>query len=208
MEAFKITYLEKLHMGKDKIFILSVGLFCLEMVSNSQRSGTDPMLHRGVDTYCYSPAVVAEFVSGSEAGGLESNLYLLLYEHRNRVFGEVLVEYASPRFCCSPHINMDLPPSTQDVEFESADHADPIVALGESITGLLETAESVFASEPILLSLTVHDSSFVEVGVTLFHEFGTPLSSMQGVISSADVIPPIESNGLAKDQIAGVPWVD
>lgn len=158
------------------------------MANGSYGPGSDPRLHQDVDTYCRPPAVTAQFIPKSADTSPPVRLYLSVSEVQNYVYGQVFSEKLFREFEDLPHVGAGSYPRSKCLEFESSEETDPLVALWEALTGLRKTAERVDNTDPILNSVAVLTPKYVELGVELMKEFGTPLVTLQGYISQDDIV--------------------
>lgn len=149
--------------------------------------GCDPRLYHNVQTYCNQPVLVAQFIP-SESVCPPISLHLLLYELKGRVYGQIISELEQRRFPENPVSEPDYTASLFDLEYESRDHYDPLVALANTISGLKKSAQSLGGYTPILNAVEVLDKNYAEAGKDLVNCFGTPLSKLKGELAGADVL--------------------
>lgn len=164
------------------------------MSTDKYGPGSNPELHEGGTSYCYTPVVAAKFIPASEDVRPPLRLYLLIYEVKSQVFGQVLSERRFREFEDLPHLGPDPYPRSKSLEFESKEGYDPLQVLWDTLTGLQQTAARIDDVTPILFSVNVISAQYVELGVDLVKEFGTPLASLRGYISQADVVPLADCN--------------
>lgn len=148
--------------------------------------GSAPQLHTGPVTYCYHPVVTAKFLL-TEVEGPPVRLHVLLFEVRNRVYGQVLSELQHYRFPEHPVSAPDTGQGLIDLEFESEDFSDPLVAVAKTIDAL-QVRTSNWGGDPILDEIEVLKSDYVESGKSLVRSFATPLSTVRGKLSQEDVL--------------------
>lgn len=149
--------------------------------------GCDPRLFQNVQTYSNQPVLVAQFIpSGNVCPPI--SLHLLLYELKGRVYGQIVSELEQRRFPENPVSEPDFTASLFDLEYESRDHYDPLVALTGTISGLQKVAERLGGYSPILNAIEVLDKNYAEAGKDLVNNFGTPLSKLKGELAGTDVL--------------------
>ena len=159
------------------------------MNSEKYGPGSDPVLHRGVDTYCTTPVVASQFIPTSEDIRPPIRIYALLYELENTVYGQVLSQLRSDERIEPAHIHDWSLFTLPELEFESRNSHDPILVLYETLEGLYQTCERFgeFGIDPILDEVSVADRKYTEVGVELVRKFETPFVKFKGYISKSDV---------------------
>lgn len=150
--------------------------------------GSDPTLHQNVDTYSRPPVVTAQFIPESANTYPPTRLYLIITEIEERVYGQVFSEYLFREFEDLPHVGPGPYPRSKRLEFESEDGNDPLAVLWDTLTGLQQTANRLQNINPILNSVTILSPNYVELGVDLMKEYGTPLVTLQGYISRDDIV--------------------
>jgi hypothetical protein len=149
--------------------------------------GCDPRLFQDARTYCNQPVLVAQFIP-SESVRPPISLHLLLFETKGRAYGQVISELEQHRFPENPVSEPDFAASIFDIEYESRDHYDPLVALAGTISGLQRTAERLGGYTPILNAVEVLNKNYAEAGKDLVNYFGTPLSNLKGELADTDVL--------------------
>lgn len=162
--------------------------------------GSDPELHQNTETYCYRPVLTAVFIP-SESVSPPLRFHLLLYEVKDQVYGQILSERQHWQFPEHPLVDPDMAGSIHDVEYESSEHFDPLVALTKTVNGLHQVAERFGDFEPILDSVEVINEKYIEAGKDLVNHFATALSKLEGAMSELDLI----SNTLGQQNAASFP---
>lgn len=173
----------------DRFLLNPLILPVTETMSNRRYGpGSDPTLHQNVDTYCRPPVVTAQFIPESKDTYPPLRIYLLISEVKDYVYGQVFCEWLFREFEDLPHVGPGAYPRTKRLEFESEEGIDPLVVLWKTLTGLRETTNRLQNINPILKSVTILSRDYVELGVDLMKEYGTPLVTLQGYISRDDIV--------------------
>jgi hypothetical protein len=87
-----------------------------------------------------------------------------------------------------PHVGPGAYPRSKRLEFESEEGNDPLSVLWKTLTGMEKVATRLNNIDPILKSINIRSPEYVELGVDLMKEFGTPFVSLRGQISRGDVM--------------------
>lgn len=150
--------------------------------------GSDPSLHQDVNTYSRPPVVTAQFIPSSDDISPPLRLYLILTEVQEFVYGQVFSERLFREYEDLPHVGPGPYPRSKQLEFESEEGTDPLSVLWDTLTGLRKTSNRLKNIDPVLKSVTVFSPKYVELGVDLMKEYGTPLVTLQGYVSRDDVV--------------------
>lgn len=150
--------------------------------------GSDPELHQDVDTYSRPPVVTAQFIPESEDVYPPVRLYLIISQVKEFVYGQVFTEFLFREYEDLPHVGPGPYPRSKRLEFESEEGNDPLRVLWDTLTGLQQTANRLQNIDPILNSVTILSPEYVELGIDLMKEYGTPLVTLQGYISREDIV--------------------
>lgn len=149
--------------------------------------GCDPQLHRDVQTYSQHPVLAAQFIP-SIGISPPISFHLLLYELKERVYGQIISEREHRQFPENPIAIPDPQKSTYELEYESRDHYDPLVALTQTESGLQSIIEAFGGCTPILSAVEVVDEKYVEAGKDLMQKYGTPLSELDGELADVNIL--------------------
>jgi hypothetical protein len=140
--------------------------------------GSDPRLHEQVTSYSHQPVFAAQFIPAAEASPPKAFHYLL-FELKNRVYGQVLVEYKRRRYPEHPLNDPVSECSSIELKWESRDHSDPLVVAEQTIRGLEYTISKIAESEPVLDLINVVQKNYHEIGELLESEYGTPFAEYE-----------------------------
>lgn len=116
-------------------------------------------------------------------------LYLIISQIKEYVYGQVFSERLFREYEDIPHIGPGPYPRSKRLEFESQEGSDPLRVLWDTLTGLQQTAERLQDIDPVLNSVTILSPEYVELGIDLMKEYGTPSVTLQGYISREDIVP-------------------
>ncbi|QLH82152.1 hypothetical protein [Halosimplex pelagicum] len=132
--------------------------------------------------------MTAQFIPESEDITPPIRLYLIISQIKEFVYGQVFSEFLFREYEDLPHVGPGPYPRSKRLEFESEEGNDPLRVLWDTLNGLQQTVNGLQEINPILNSVTILSPEYVELGIDLMKEYGTPLVSLQGYISREDIV--------------------
>jgi len=183
-----ISTLTTCEVKNTRIFFITLSTITVgDEIMNSE-SGSDPQLHTGGNSYCNGPVVLAEFSPSAITSSPPVTIYLLIIEVADRVYGQILSQTGFRQFEELPHTGPDTVEASRQLEFESIDGCDSLSTLWRTISGLESFSNESGFETLILDSIDVMDENYVEAGVALVQEYGTPGSELNDFISKSSVL--------------------